>query len=195
MSETEAPEERSSGRRWMLLVPLAVAVAIGAFLFHGLSLNPREIPSALIGKPVPNFDLPPIENRPPGLKTADLIGDVTLVNVFASWCVACRVEHPLLMEILASGEVPVHALNYKDKPKAALNWLNRFGDPYNRIGADRKGRVGIDFGVYGVPETFLIDKKGQIVCKHIGPIDKERDWIGKLKPAIAALRAGETPKC
>ena len=182
-------------RRWLMLAPLAVFVVIGGFLYAGLSLKPREIPSALIGKPAPQFDLPPIAERPPGLKTADLKGQISLVNVFASWCVACRVEHPLLMEISAAGEIPLHGLNYKDEAAAARGWLQRFGDPYGRVGADEKGRTGIDFGVYGVPETFLINKEGRIVCKHIGPIDTERDWLGKLKPAIAALQAGETPKC
>jgi cytochrome c biogenesis protein CcmG/thiol:disulfide interchange protein DsbE len=195
MTEPQNKDAPAKPKRWMLLVPLAVALLIGAFLFNGLSLNPREIPSALIGKPAPEFDLPAITDRPPGLKTADLKGQVSLVNVFASWCVACRVEHPVLMDIQAEGDVSLHGLNYKDKPKAALAWLGRFGDPYGRVGADEKGRVGIDFGVYGVPETFLIDKNGQIACKHIGPIDRERDWIGKLKPAVAALRAGKAPKC
>jgi cytochrome c biogenesis protein CcmG/thiol:disulfide interchange protein DsbE len=195
MIEEQIKDEPAKPKRWMLLVPLVVALLIGAFLFNGLSLNPREIPSALIGTPAPKFDLPAITDRPPGLKTADLEGQVSLVNVFASWCVACRVEHPILMDIQAEGDVPLHGLNYKDKPKAALAWLTRFGDPYGRVGADEKGRVGIDFGVYGVPETFLIDQKGQIVCKHIGPIDRQRDWLEKLKPAVAALRAGKAPKC
>ncbi len=192
MSETRSS---GGGRRWFWLVPLAVFLVVGGFLYQGLSLKPREIPSALVGKPSPEFDLPPIEGRPPGLKTADLTGEVSLVNVFASWCVSCRYEHPLLMELKETDFVPIHGLNYKDAPTDAFNWLKRTGDPYQRVGADREGRVGIDFGVYGVPETFLIDKQGRIVCKHIGPIDRKRDWERKLKPAIAALRAGKAATC
>jgi cytochrome c biogenesis protein CcmG/thiol:disulfide interchange protein DsbE len=176
------------------MLPLAIAVAVGIFLLVGLGLNPREIPSVLVGKPVPNFDLPPIDNRPPGLSAADLKGEVSLVNVFASWCVSCRVEHPLFLELKRQNAVPLHGLNYKDEPEAALNWLQALGDPYDRVGADRNGRVGIDWGVYGVPETFLVTAEGTIACKHIGPVTRD-DWEGKLKPAIAALRAGEAPQC
>lgn len=187
--------EEAPPRRWSLaLVPFVLALAVGGFLFVGLSLRPREIPSVLIGKPVPEFDLPAIPGRPPGLKTTDLAGEVSLVNVFASWCVACRVEHPLLMALSQQDAVPIHGLNYKDRPQDALTWLQRHGDPYARVGADGDGRAGIEFGVYGVPESFLIDTSGRIVCKHIGPIT-ERDWNNTLKPAIAALRAGQAPSC
>lgn len=194
-SSPTAPDSAPPRRRaWFAVVPLAIALAVGAFLMIGLNLKPSEIPSALVGKPVPDFDLPPIDNRPPGLATGDLTGEVSLVNVFASWCISCRVEHPLFMELKQQNAVPMHGLNYKDEPDAALKWLEALGDPYDRVGADRNGRVGIDWGVYGVPETFLVSRDGTIACKHIGPVTRD-DWEQKLEPAIAALRAGETPEC
>lgn len=192
--ESGAASARPRRYFWAAL-PLVVVCIVGLFLFRGLDLKPREIPSVLIGKPVPQFDLPPIQGRPPGLKTDDLRGDVSLVNVFASWCVACRIEHPLFMELKEKADTPpIHGLNYKDDPDSATLWLKRFGDPYQRVGQDIDGRVGIDWGVYGVPETFLVDRQGQIVCKHIGPI-QERDWVQKLEPAIAAARAGKPVSC
>jgi len=178
----------------LAVLPVLVAAAVGLFLFQGLYLNPREIPSSLIGKPAPVFDLPPIAGQKGGLKTADLTGQVTLVNVFASWCVACRAEHPLLMRLAAEKTVPILGLNYKDDPDAALNWLARHGDPYERAGSDRSGRVGIDFGVYGVPESFVIDASGRIVCKQIGPIG-ENDLNKRILPAIEAARAGRPVQC
>jgi cytochrome c biogenesis protein CcmG/thiol:disulfide interchange protein DsbE len=193
--ETEA-RWPAPGRRRLLwaLLPLVLFAVIGGFLFRGLYLNPKEIPSALIDRPVPEFDLPALPGRPPGLKSADLVGEVSLVNVFASWCVTCRVEHPLLMRLKEEGVVAVHGLNYKDKPQSALDWLARFGDPYERVGADRSSRVGIDWGVYGVPETFVVDARGRIVCKHIGAI-REPDLESKILPAIRAARAGEPTPC
>jgi cytochrome c biogenesis protein CcmG/thiol:disulfide interchange protein DsbE len=143
-----------------------MTVVLGWALAH----NPREIPSALIGKPVPQFNLSPVQGRALGLSSADLVGEVSLVNVFASWCVACREEHPLFMQLKAGGVVPIHGLNYKDQPDNATRWLNTLGDPYTRTGADRDGRVAIDWGVYGVPETFVVTKDGRIAHKHIGPI-------------------------
>lgn len=196
--EGEAVAREGAGqppRRLLLaLIPFILAVVVGGFLLIGLDLRPREIPSVLIGKPVPEFDLPPIESRPPGLSKADLKGEVSLVNVFASWCVACQAEHPLLMELQRQQAVPVHGLNYKDQPGDALTWLNRHGDPYERVGSDLSGRVGIEWGVYGVPETFLVDASGAIVCKHIGPI-MPRDWEDKLLPAVQALRSGQPARC
>src|SRR3990172_1123859 len=172
-------EPRRPGSRFAALVPLAVFLVVGVFLAVGLTLNPREIPSPLIGKLVPEFSLPPVQGRTLGLSSADLRGQVSLVNVFASWCVACREEHPVLMGLREKGIVPIHGLNYKDKPDDAQAWLNQLGDPYTRTGADISGRVAIDWGVYGVPETFVIDREGRIVHKHIGPITPEalRDTI------------------
>jgi len=132
--------------------------------------DPHEIPSALIGHEVPQFNLPAVKGRTLGLSSADLRGEVSLVNVFASWCVACREEHPLLLQMKAAGIVPIHGLNEKDKPDNAARWLNTLGDPYTRTGADLDGRVSIDWGVYGVPETFVVSKEGRIAYKHIGPL-------------------------
>ena len=189
------PETRFPPRRLgFALVPLLAFVALGGFLLHGLYLAPKEIPSALIGTLAPKFELPPIAGRAPGLATGDLQGEVTLVNIFASWCLTCRYEHPILMELKEKGIVTVHGLNYKDEPAAALRWLSRFGDPYAGVGADRDGRVSIDWGVYGVPESFLVDAAGRIVCKHIGAISAD-DLEDKLLPAIRAARAGETVAC
>lgn len=183
----ERQEEAQRGGRLIFVLPIVGLAALGALLAVGLTLNPREIPSPLIGKPVPDFQLPPVQGRTLGLASADLKGEVSLVNVFASWCVSCRDEHPLLLRLKASGFVPVHGLNYKDAPQDADQWLNTLGDPYTRTGADRDGRVGIEWGVYGVPETFVIDRSGHIAHKHIGPIS-ERDWQEKLRPLIERLR-------
>jgi len=153
-------------------LPLIITAIIMVFLGIGLLfLNPKEIPSALIAKPAPAFDLAPVQGRQLGLKTADLKGEVSLVNVFASWCVACRAEHPLLMRLAKEGEVPIHGLNYRDQPQDAADWLDRLGDPYTRTGADITGRVAIEWGVYGVPETFIVGRDGLIAHKHIGAIN------------------------
>jgi len=161
---------RARARALAFLGPGAAFVAVVALLAVGLGRDPRLVPSPLIGKPVPEFDLPPVRGRDLGLASADLRGEVSLVNVFASWCVACREEHPLLMALVEEGTIPVHGLNYKDRPEDAAAWLDALGDPYTRTGADVDGRVGIDWGVYGVPETFLVDARGRIVFKQIGPI-------------------------
>jgi cytochrome c biogenesis protein CcmG/thiol:disulfide interchange protein DsbE len=176
------------------LLPLLAFLALGGFLLHGLFLAPRDIPSALIGRPVPTFDLPALPGRPPGLASTDLKGEVSLVNVFASWCVTCRVEHPILMRLKEEGVVPIHGLDHKDEPAAALGWLKRFGDPYSRVGADRDGRASIEWGVYGVPESFVVDAEGRIVCKQIGAID-ERALAERILPAIEAARAGRPTPC
>jgi len=151
-------------------IPLLGFLVLVVFFAIGLTLNPRDIPSPLIGKPVPEFSLPPVKGRALGLSSADLRGQVSLVNVFASWCVACREEHPVLMGLRKEGLVPIHGINYKDKPDDAQAWLNELGDPYTRTGADISGRVGIDWGVYGVPETYVIGRDGRIAHKHIGAI-------------------------
>ena len=155
-------------RRFALIIPLLVFIALVVLLAIGLTRNPREVPSPLIGKPVPAFSLPPVLGRTLGLSNKALKGEVSAVNVFASWCIPCRQEHPLIQRL--AREVPVHGLNYKDRPEDAARWLDELGDPYTRTGADLDGRVGIDWGVYGVPETFIIDRHGQIAYKQIGPI-------------------------
>lgn len=156
-------------RRWIAgAIPLLIFAAVAVFLAIGLTRDPREVPSPLIGRPVPAFSLPPVLGRTEGLSDKDLKGGVSVVNVFASWCVPCRQEHPLIQRL--AKEVPVHGLNYKDRPEDAARWLDELGDPYTRTGADIDGRVSIDWGVYGVPETFVIDRDGRIAYKQIGPI-------------------------
>lgn len=179
----------SQSRSMALLVPLLVFAGIAVFLALGLRRDPREVPSPLIGKPVPDFSLPPMRGRSLGLATANLEGEVSLVNVFASWCVACREEHPLLMQISRDRVVPVHGLNYKDQPADAARWLDERGDPYTRTGTDLDGRVAIDWGVYGVPETFVIDRQGRIAYKHIGAITPAV-WTQTLLPLIRRLHEG-----
>jgi cytochrome c biogenesis protein CcmG/thiol:disulfide interchange protein DsbE len=154
-------------------LPIIVFVVLALVLSWALNRDPRTIPLALTGLPVPQFTLPPVKGRAFGLSSADLMGGISLVNVFASWCVECRAEHPLLLRLKADAIVPIHGLNYKDLPDEAARWLNTFGDPYTRTGADLNGRVAIDWGVYGVPETFVTTKDGRIAHKQIGPISPE----------------------
>ncbi|MEM8951259.1 MAG: DsbE family thiol:disulfide interchange protein [Pseudomonadota bacterium] len=158
------------------ILPIVVFLIIGAGLGIGLTRDPSTLPSALIDKQVPEFELPPLaigDPAKPGLSSGDLTGRVQLVNVFASWCGPCRVEHPFLMRMAREGVV-LQGLNYKDNPEDAAGFLQELGDPYERIGADRKGRIGIEWGVYGVPETFVIDAEGKIRHKHVGPITNNR---------------------
>ena len=186
-SAEQAPRRRSRGRA-LVLLPAALFAALAAAFYWGLMNSDDRLPSALIGRAVPEFDLPPIEGRDDGLSSADLQGEVSIVNVWASWCVPCRVEMPLLVELAAQGTVPIHGINYKDAPDAALAFLNETGDPYSRIGADRSGRASIDWGVYGLPETFVIDAQGRIAYKHVGPFDRrslERDIL----PVVRRLQS------
>lgn len=154
-------------------LPLAVFAVLTAFLGYGLTLDPREVPSPLIDRPAPAFRLPQLDQPTRVVVPADLQGRVWLLNVWASWCVACRQEHPVLVSLAKSGAVPIYGLNYKDQRADALTWLDRFGNPYQWSMLDADGRVGIDYGVYGVPETFLIDKQGIIRYKQIGPLTDE----------------------
>ena len=186
-SQVDLPPKRGGGYRFALLVPVSVFSVIVVLLGFGLTMDPRLVPSPLIGKPVPEFSLPPVQGRVLGLANSDLKQEVSLVNVFASWCVACRQEHPLLMDLSNRNVIPIHGLNYKDQPRDASAWLDSLGDPYTRTGADIDGRVGIDWGVYGVPETFVIDKRGRIAYKHIGPISRQ-DWDETLQPLIDELK-------
>lgn len=155
-----------------MLVPL-LAFALMVLFGFGLFKDGDALPSALLYKPVPEFSLPPVLGREEGLSTQDLIGHVSLVNVFASWCVPCRAEHPLFMDLAGTGEVPLYGINYKDPPEQARTWLDELGDPYARIGADITGRAGIEWGVYGVPETYVIAPDGTIAYRHVGPITQE----------------------
>ncbi|HCX87663.1 MAG TPA: DsbE family thiol:disulfide interchange protein [Gammaproteobacteria bacterium] len=153
------------------LAPLLIFVVVGIFLAVGLKLDPREVPSPLIDKPAPQFELPRLLQMDGVVGTADLRGEVWLLNVWASWCTACRVEHPLLNDLAGRQIVRIVGLNYKDAPADARTWLREFGNPYNMIAVDSEGEAGIDWGVYGVPETFVIDRSGVIRYKHIGPLD------------------------
>lgn len=191
MSSSAAPPNEAEHvgvrQRLLFLAPLAVVLGIGAAFAVGLTLDPREIPSELIGRPAPAFELPPVRGRSLGLSSSDLVGEVSLVNVFASWCTACRAEHPLFVELARTRQVPIHGLNYKDKPSDAAAWLDELGDPYTRTGADLNGRVGIDWGVYGVPETFVVGADGRIAYKHIGPVTPEA-LRQKILPLVENLR-------
>ncbi len=183
-------ETRKSRKRLVFLLPVTLFIALAVALAWGLTRDPGELPSVLIGKPVPEFALPPVQGRTLGLSSDDLRGEVSLVNVFASWCTACRDEHPLFMRLSASGVVPIHGLNYRDRPEDAAGWLDELGDPYTRTGADRNGRVGIDWGVYGVPETFVVGPDGRIAYKHVGPVT-ERALKETILPLVARLRGGD----
>jgi cytochrome c biogenesis protein CcmG/thiol:disulfide interchange protein DsbE len=154
--------------RWS--IPLAVFALLMVFFAVGLTRDPREVPSPLIGKPAPAFTLAQLHAPERTLGTSDLRGQVWLLNVWASWCVSCRVEHPLLLELAKANVVPVVGLDYKDKAEEGKAWLAQHGDPYRTSVMDPDGRVGIDWGVYGVPETFVVDKQGVIRYKHIGPV-------------------------
>ena len=175
-------------RQLFRLLPLGAFAGLAAVFAARLGDDPSILPSALMGDPVPEFALPPVRGRTLGLSSGDLKGDVSLVNVFASWCTACRYEHPLFMEIKKNGTVPLHGLNYKDEPENAEEWLDTLGDPYLRTGADLNGRVAIDWGVYGVPETFVVGPDGIIRHKHIGPLTEEA-LNGTILPLVERLRA------
>ena len=179
-------------RSVVTLVPLVAVTGLLGVFAVGLGRDPSIMPSTLIGRAVPDFDLPPVQGRSLGLATTDLRGEVSLVNVFASWCLACREEHPLFMRLARDQVVPVHGLNYKDAPGDAARWLDTMGDPYTRTGADRSGRVGIDWGVYGVPETFVVGADGVIAYKHIGAIT-DQVLSDTILPQIERLRAEANP--
>jgi cytochrome c biogenesis protein CcmG/thiol:disulfide interchange protein DsbE len=155
------------------LIPLGMLFGLVWFLGAGLKLDPKEVPSPLIGKPAPGFALTRLDNANTTVRKEDLLGKVWMLNVWASWCVACRQEHPLLVEFARNKQLPIYGLNYKDDRLAGLRWLANFGNPYDASLFDQDGRVGIDFGVYGVPETFIIDKQGVIQFKQIGPLTPE----------------------
>jgi len=169
-----------------LLWPLGIFLVLVAFLALGLKLDPREVPSPLVGKPAPAFSAPTLAAPERVLRKEDMLGKVWMLNVWASWCVACRQEHPVLVAYARAGGVPVYGLNYKDKREDGLRWLAQFGNPYTDTLFDNDGRIGINYGVYGVPETFIIDRAGVIRYKHIGPITPEalRD---KIEPLLRQL--------
>ncbi len=184
-TQSSPPVEPKSPLRFAL--PLCIFIVLAGFLFVGLGLNPREVPSPFIGKPAPPFQLAQLAQPGRSFTPGQMRGEVWLLNVWASWCVACRIEHPLLVDLAKKNVVPIVGLNYKDKRDAALGWLGQFGDPYKLSIVDTDGRVGIDYGVYGVPETFVIDKQGVIRFKQIGPITEEV-WRNKMLPLVQQLR-------
>lgn len=184
------------GRLGLLIVPVAIFAAVaGLFAIALRTSDPSKLPSALIGKPVPVFELPPLEGltdagRPvPGVSAADLAkGKVTVVNFWASWCVPCVEEHPLLIELGKRTGVTLYGINYKDQTVAARRFLGNFGNPFAGVGVDGNGRTGIDWGVYGMPESFVVDGQGRIVYKHIGPLTKA-SLDNAMIPAIEAARS------
>lgn len=169
-------------KRW---IPLIIFAILAGFLYLGLYLNPREVPSPFIGKPAPNFTLPVIGQPGATFSPEQAKGKVWLLNIWAPWCVSCRAEHPYLMQLAASG-IPIYGLNWKDKDREAETLLNQKGSPYILTVDDLDGRAGIDFGVTGTPETFVIDKAGIIRMKHVGPID-ETVWQKKFAPLLKEL--------
>ncbi|CAB3800579.1 Thiol:disulfide interchange protein DsbE [Paraburkholderia ultramafica] len=155
------------------LIPLGLFIVLVVFLWRGLRLDPHEVPSPLIGKPAPGFTLTRLDDADKTLRRDEMLGKVWMLNVWASWCVSCRQEHATLLEFSRTKAMPIVGLNYKDTRPQGLEWLNRLGNPYDASVFDHDGRVGIDFGVYGVPETFIIDKQGVIRFKQTGPLTPE----------------------
>ena len=172
-SVTDTPPVSRAKRAWQFLLPLAIFAMLLAFMVKGLFLDPRKIPSALIDRPVPDFSLPLLHAPEKRFAARDMKGQVWILNVWGSWCVSCRYEHPFLNQLAQQQVVPIVGLNWKDEPAAARQWLTKYGDPYRLSVSDLDGRVAIDFGVYGAPETFVIDKSGAIRYKHTGPIDAD----------------------
>jgi len=168
------------------LIPLGLFLILVVFLAIGLGRDPHEVPSPLINKAAPTFRLPQLKEPAKTFSAEDMRGKVWILNVWASWCVACQDEHPLLLEYAKSGAVPIYGLNYKDKRDDALAWLDELGDPYVVSAADVDGRVAIDYGVYGAPETYLIDQNGTIRFKQIGPVTRDV-WSDKILPLVQEI--------
>ncbi len=178
-------------RKLRYLVPLAVFLLLAGLLFRGLSLDPKLVPSPLIGKPMPAFTLPRLQDPDATISDADLRGEVFLLNIWATWCTACRAEHDVLLQLARTGKVKLYGLNYQDQRPDAQRWLRQLGNPYVANAFDADGRTGIDWGVYGAPETFVIDRDGIIRHKHIGPLTVEvvnRDIL----PLIETLKSGRS---
>ena len=169
------------------IIPLILFIVLSIFLALGLKLKPNEIPSPLLNKPAPIFSAPKLQTPNEKLSPTDLKGKVWLLNVWASWCVSCRAEHPVLNKLAKQQAAVIIGLNYKDDPEAAKKWLETLGNPYNDSVMDNDGRIGIDWGVYGVPETFVIDKQGVVRYKHTGPVTEE-DVQTTFLPLIAKLQ-------
>lgn len=170
------------------LVPLGIFLVLVAFLYRGLSLDPKLVPSPLVGKPMPAFTLTRLQDPDTTISDTDIKGKVALLNIWATWCVSCRAEHETLLELAKTGKVAIYGLNYKDERTAAQQWLRQLGDPYVDNAFDDTGRVGIDWGVYGAPETFIIDRQGIVRHKHVGPLTP--DVVNEqILPLVAELQA------
>jgi cytochrome c biogenesis protein CcmG/thiol:disulfide interchange protein DsbE len=172
------------------VLPILMLAVLVAFLVVGLNRDPSYVPSPLVGKPAPAFSLPRLDDPSATVSRSDLLGDVSLVNVWATWCVACRQEHPYLLELARTAGVRIFGLNWKDDPLLARQWLRQLGDPYTATALDQDGRVAIDWGVYGAPETFLVDASGVILYKHIAPLTPQA-WEGEFLPRIRLARQGK----
>ena len=189
---TDATQAAARPKRWPYILPLVAILALGAVFGKRLldverGLDPSLIPTVLLDTPMPAFDLPPLPDRGEGLNSEALKGQVYLVNFWGSWCVACLAEHPMLLKIKESGDIPIHGIAWRDDPDRSLGWLAKHGDPYAKIGQDPHSKTAIAFGVVAAPETFLVDANGVIRYKQTGPITAE-DWNGKIKPLIAQLK-------
>ena len=176
---------------WRRYAPIVLFVVLLAILGYGLTRDPSLVSSPLIGKPVPDFSLSLLNDPNITVGKPDLQGTPYLLNVWASWCAACRIEHPLLVQLAQQNLLPIHGLNYRDKREDARAWLARYGNPYDLVAFDETGALGLDLGVYGAPETFLVDRNNVIVYKQVGPIT-EKVWAEQLQPRIAELqKAGQ----
>lgn len=180
-------------QRLLFLSPLLIAVVVGGFFLWGLNpeRNPNEIPSVLISQPAPEFQLPGISGlSTPGLGRRDLLTEESpiVLNVFASWCVPCRAEHAVLTDLVAQDGVTLLGINYKDKPEDAVKWLEELGNPYSRIGADINGRAGIEWGISGVPETFIVGRDGIVLFRYVGPV-VGTDAVAKFKSALSEAKS------
>ena len=169
------------------LLPLGIFVVVVGFLAVGLTLNPRELPSPLVGKAAPDFSLPQLYDQDKTFSPNELKGKVWLLNFWASWCGGCKEEHPVLIHLARSGAVPIYGMDYKDQREEALTWLREWGNPYPVVAVDEAGRVGINYGVYGVPENYVIDKAGVIRYKQIGPL-REDILEKKILPLVRELQ-------
>mgnify|MGYP003630145072 CR=1 FL=1 len=174
--------------RWTGLVPVGVLMVIIAFFATGLTKDPHALPTMMVDRPMPEFELQPLDAQMPNLTNDALRGGVTLVNVFGSWCVSCVAEHPMLMELNQSGLVTIHGVDWRDEAADGKAWLDRYGNPYTSVGLDADSRLAIDLGVTGAPETFLVDADGRVRYKQIGPITPEI-WQETLAPLIEKLKA------
>ncbi|MCE2029960.1 DsbE family thiol:disulfide interchange protein [Sessilibacter corallicola] len=171
--------------RWKLFIPLAVFLALSVLFYRGLFLDPTELPSALIDKPVPEFELASLGQPGQTIENEDLLGKPYLLNVWATWCVSCRYEHPYLIQLAEQG-VNIYGINYKDDTDEAVRWLERLGDPYQMNIVDQDGRLGVDLGVFGAPETYVVDSQGVIRYKHVGVVNQEV-WQSTMAPIYSQL--------